>query len=517
MVSIPCLHMKFISSACLSVAAVLGSTAFAASTAPRGEYLDTAFGWHPRVMQQHELPPALRHLPAEHQQAMRVPGVPTHEPVLAQQRRLLAAEPARAEAGSRELNLGSWLGSWKFFPAAPPHFMPYLDGLFVPGNTCVEPGAPVKDDPLSSGAQAAKTMASRVGLQYTLTLSANYTGIAPRPAQRRSDFMAFNNQVTGSWFLAKRTDNASGVFLSFEADWGQGANYNERRQSAQQSLGSLSNPQGSSRGGNGVFIPNLALGYSHGKGRWVSLVGTIDMSNFLDQNAYSGNWSGNLTNESFNYNPALPMQWANWGYVTAVQPSPTWYLLYASSGCDTQVNHNPFPDMDHTSWVHMAELGFIREDAFGLGPGTYRLIATLSHADHHEGVGGAINVQQQLGRKSRVGFFSRCGFMGDEAARFTGVRAAATAGFVLQAPFRSKGWGSAANNDQVALGLLWERAASTEKPYEHKDEYGLELSTVVQITPTFFLQPDVQCILNPIHETDDACAFVFQLQGVFRF
>ncbi len=507
----PCACLLIAAASCGALPAV---AAPAASSAP---YVDTAFGWMPHVMKAHELPPALRHLRPEEQQTRRVAGVPTQEAVLIQLQRLREGEPRRGEQGSRELNLGSCLGSWKFFPAAPPHFMPYLDGLFVPGNTCVEPGAPVKDDPLSSGAQAAKSMASRIGLQYTLTLSANYTGLAPRPSSRRSDFMAFNNQMTGSWFLARSADNERGVFLSFEADWGQGANYNERRQSAQQSLGSLSNPQGSNRGGNGVFIPNLALGYSHWNGRWVSLVGTIDMSNFLDQNAYSANWSGNLTNESFNYNPCLPMQWANWGYVTAIQPTKDWYLLYASSGCDTKVNHNPFPDMDHTSWVHMAEVGLIREDAFGLGPGTYRLLFTLSHADHHEGVGGAINVQQQLGRKSRVGFFSRCGFMGDEAARFTGVRAAATAGLVLQAPFSSKGWGSAANNDQVALGFLWERAAGTERPYEHKDEYGLELSAVVQVTPTFFLQPDVQCILNPVHEADEACSLVFQLQGVFRF
>ncbi len=507
--------MNCLSSASLLFVAALSGISFA-SPAPTA-YLETAFGWQARELQPHELPPALRHLPAERQQAMRVAGVPTPEPVLEQQRRLWQEEPGKGEAGSRELYLGSCLGNWKFFPSAPPHFMPYHAGLFVPGNTCVEPGAPVKDDPLSRGAQAAKSMASRIGLQYTMTLSANYTGISPRQSRQRSDFMAFNNQLTGSWFLAKSADNESGIFLSFEADWGQGANYNERRQSAQQSIGSLSNPQGSNRGGNGVFIPNLALGYSHWKGKWVSLVGTIDMSNFLDQNAYSANWSGNLTNESFNYNPALPMQWANWGYLTAIQPCKEWYLLYTSSGCATKINHNPFLHMDHTSWVHIAELGYVREDTLGLGPGTYRLLFTLSHADHHEGVGGAINVQQQLGRKSRVGFFSRCGLMDAEAASLTGVKAAATAGLVLQAPFRSKGWGSASNNDQLALGFLWERAAASEKPYDHKDELGLELSAVVQLTPTFFLQPDVQCIIDPVHETDKDCAFVFQLQGVFRF
>ncbi len=436
--------------ACLLLTASLGGTALA-DDAPT-PYLNTAFGWLAHPMQPHELPPALRYLRPEQQQTRRVAGVPTREPLLAQQRRLWAAEPAAGQSGSRSLYLGKCLGSWKFFPAAPPHFMPYLDSLFVPGNTCAEPGALITKDPLSAGAQAAKALASRVGLQYTMTLSANYTGISPRPARQRSDFMAFNNQLTGSWFLAKSADNESGVFLSFEADWGQGVNYNERRQSAQQSVGSLSNPQGSNRGGNGVFIPNLALGYSHWKGKWVSLMGTIDMSNFLDQNAYSGNWSGNLTNESFNYNPALPMQWANWGYLTALQPSKDWYLLYTSSGCDTKVNHNPFSQMNHSSWVHLAELGFIREDAWGLGPGTYRLLFTLSHADHHEGVGGAINVQQQLGRQSRVGFFSRCGIMDNEAASLTGVKAAAPA--LAASPLPQQGLGQCSQQRPGCARLL---------------------------------------------------------------
>ncbi len=497
--------MKRLISSCLLAALLMPATTQAATDAPAGSptpYLDSAFGWQPRPMQQRELPPALRYLRADWQQAMRFLGVPTSDAVLAQ---------------SERQNRPKADGTWSFFPAAPPRFMPYLDSLFVPGNTCIEPGAPVEDDPLSSGAQALKAAASRIGLQYTLTLSSNYTGITPRPSGQRSDFAAFNNQVSGSWFLAKSADNERGVFLSFEADWGQGANFSERSQSAQQSLGSLSNPQGSNRGGNGVFLPNVALGYSHRGGRWVSLVGTIDMSNFLDQNAYSANWSGNLTNESFNYNPALPMQWANWGYLTAIQPTKDWYLLYASSGCKTPVNHNPFPGIDAHAWVHMAELGFIRDDAFGLGPGTYRLLFNLTHVEHQVGCGAAINVQQQLGHHSHVGLFSRCGLNDADSASLTGVKAAATAGLVLQAPFRSHGWGSSRNNDQVALGFLWERAAASEKPCMHKDEFGLELSAVVQLTPTFFLQPDVQYIMDPVHATDKDAALVFQLQGVFRF
>lgn len=470
------------------------------------EYIDTAFGWMPYQMNANQLPHSLRRgMRPEHQQAQRFSGVPTGEAVLLQSRR-------EDEGDGKILCRG-----WRFFPSTPQKFMPYLDSLFVPGNTCAEPCALVSEDFLSTAAQKVKHGLSRVGLQYTLTMSANYAGMAPRPRGQQTDFMSFNNVLNAMWFLAKDCDNSQGIFLSVEADWGQGANFSERRKSVQQSLGSLSNPQGCIRGGNGVFVPNLALGYSGFDGKWVMMAGTIDTTDFLDQNAYSANWNGNLTNEAFNFNPCLPLEWANWGYLSAWQPCRSFYAMYATTGCNGKINHNPFPYISSNAWVHIGEMGFIREDVLGLGPGTYRFQYTITRYRGETGSGAALNFQQQLGRTSHLGFFTRCGVMDQDAATVSNVRACATAGLVLQAPFRKQGWGSLSNNDQLALGFLWERAAASERPYVHKDEYGVELSAVVQLTPTFFLQPDVQYIFNPIHETDRSGAFVMQVQGVFRF
>lgn len=485
---------------------LFGGLAQAEEVAPTGKYLDTGMGWNPYYMNSGQLPRSLsRGMAPQSQLTRRHAGVPTHEIVLRQQR-----EHAARERGFR-------VGSWLLFPHTPQHFMPYLDSVFVPGNTCAEPCRIIGEDAISTGAQKIKTMLSRVGLQYDLTLSYNYTKIAPQYGNQRSDFSAFNNSVSGTWFLAKDADNSQGIFLTFEADWGHGINFNERRSSAQQSLGSLSNPQGSLRGGNGVFLPQLALGYSGFDGKFVAMAGVLDVSNYLDQNAYSASWSGNLTNGAFNLNPCLPLEWANWGYMTAWQPTPHFYTMYATTGCNGEINHNPFQYISRNAWVHIGEIGFITEDFFGLGPGTYRFQYTLTRYKGETGSGVAINFQQQLGAASRLGFFTRCGFMDEDAATVNDVHACATAGLVLQAPFRSDGWGSRSNNDQVALGFFWERAASSAKPYRHKNEYGLELSAVVQLTPTFFLQPDVQYIFDPIHSDDGTGAFVFQLQGVFKF
>ncbi len=485
---------------------LLGAVSQGGENSAAARYLDTAQGWNPYYMNSAHLPRSLsRAMEPERQMSRRQAGVPTREMLLAQHRE--HADKARGFA----------LGSWLLLPATPQHFMPYLDSVFVPGNTCAEPCRVIDEDFISTGAQYIKSALSRVGLQYDMTLSFNYTALSPRPAGQRAEFASFNNSLSGTWFLAKDADNSQGVFLVFEADWGQGLNFSERRSSPQQSLGSISNPQGSLRGGNGVFLPQLALGYSGFDGKLVLLGGMLDTSNYLDQNAYSASWSGNLTNGSFNLNPCLPLEWANWGYLTAWQPTPHFYTMYATTGCNAEINHNPFQYISSNAWVHIGEIGLITEDFFGLGPGTYRFQYTLTRYKGETGSGVAFNFQQQLGAASRLGFFTRCGFMDEDAATVSDVRAAATAGLVLQAPFRRNGWGSRSNNDQLALGFFWERAAASAKPYQNKNEYGIELSAVVQLTPTFFLQPDLQYIFDPVHSTDDSGAFVFQLQGVYKF
>lgn len=471
------------------------------------QYLETMFGWSPFTQSAEEVSGSLsKGLPAGEQVARRYAGVPTHESLLRQ------SNPPRDDSGKTPPCRG-----WRLFPAKPPRFMPYLDSIFVPGNTCAEPCDIISEDDLSTGAQRVKTLLSHYGLQYNLTLSANGAALPQRFRGQRREFVAFNNMANVTWFLAKDCDDSKGVFLSVEADWGQGVHFSERRRSVQSSIGSLSNPQGSMRGGNGVFIPNLALGFSCFDGQWVGMVGTIDTTDFLDQNAYSAGWSGNLTNEAFNFNPCLPLEWGNWGYMSAWQPTKNFYTMYATTGCNGKINHNPFPYISNKAWVHVAELGLITEDFLGLGPGIYRFQYTITRYMNENGSGAAFNFQQQLGHESRLGFFTRCGVLDEDAAAVNDVRACATAGLVLQAPFRTSGWGSKANNDQVAFGVLWERAAHSAKPYDHKDEYGLELTAVVQISPTFYLQPDVQYIFNPVHATSQNGALVLQLQGVFKF
>lgn len=114
---------------------VLCGVANAGEEATAPSYRDTAFGWYPYMLPG-EHTRGLRKSMREHeQQVRRYRGVPTDT-------RVMTSRTA-----------GYTMGGWEWMPAQPQHFMPYLDSLFVPGNTCVEPSWWVQDDMLSTGAQ----------------------------------------------------------------------------------------------------------------------------------------------------------------------------------------------------------------------------------------------------------------------------------------------------------------------------------------------------------------------------
>ncbi len=482
------------------------SCASALASSPGTNYIDASEDMRVFILEHENISPrTLEVWPGWMQRPSRKAGVATHPEILKMTQMFHEAEHSMA------------CGNWEFLPSKPQKFAPYLDSLFVIGNSCIEPSEMIKSDPLSSAAQQMKSRMSSVGVAYDLTLAVNYTGITSSTDGQKRDFTSFTGELWAAWYLAKTRDDSFGVFMMMEANWGRGMGFSQRNYNAQDSTGTLINPQGSYFGGNGPFISNLSLGMSAFDGEFVFMVGTMDPTNFLDQNAYAASWNGNLMNSAFGYSSTLPLFWGNWAYMTAWQPHPNFYALYYTSGTQTPLNHNPFNYISSNYWAHIAEVGYILDEDAACGAGTYRLQYTITEHDGETGAGAAINIQQQLGRHNPMGFFSRAGYNDPDAARTTGVKAAASAGLVLQAPFTSEGWGSKSNKEQVALGFYWARADESQKPYVHKDEYGVELTTVFQITPTFFIQPDIQYIFNPIHSTGDDGACVLQIQSVWHF
>lgn len=464
------------------------------------KYLNTRQGFDVHALPEDQVSPSLQKgMPAHKQLMKRTKGVSTPDAVIQQNR--------KDDSGSRLV----------FFPSTPPKMMPYLDGIYVFGNTCIQPGAVINEDPLSTGAQIVKNRLSDVGFQYSFNHGFNYTGITgPRPIGGQRDFTSYNASLLANWFLMRTRDGSQGLFIATEWDWGDGINYNQRNGGPNKSLGSLQNPAASSRGG-GSYLANVSLGYSAFDGKLVLMVGQLDATNYLDQNAYSASGFNNLLNESFEFNQALPIPFGAWGYHVAWQPVKSFYLMAVSAGNNYQLNHNPFQYINKNAWTNMMEAGFVSDDFMGWGPGTIRFQYAWTRTGSENGNAVGINWQQQLGKHSTLGWFGRLGWADPDAAAINGVKSAVTTGLVWQAPWAAAGPFRYANNDQLALGFLWLTPADSIKPVRNNNEYGIELAYVMQITPTMTIEPDIQITRNPVHGNGKDTNVVFQIQNTWHW
>lgn len=456
-------------------------------------YLNTQQGWNPQTLSENAVSKSLRDGQKPDEQLLwRVRGVPTPPMVLNQ----------------NESHDTGW------FPSQPATMMPYLDSTYTFGNTCIRPNAWIDSTPWDTGMQRIKTAASKVGLQYTWHHGINYTGLnGSSDLHGQRDFAAFNSSLITNWFFYRSANKKNGWFISVEWEYGQGMNYNQRHEGASQSLGSLSNPMGSSRGG-GSALGNVSLAYTCLDGELLFMVGQLDTTNYLDHNAYANFGFNNLLNTSFINNPVVPLTYASWGYHVAWQPTKSFYAMIASAANNTLPNHNPFNGISSSYWTNNVELGWITENLAGIGPGTYRLQPFATNYNDESGAGLGINLQQQLGKYSNLGLFLRGGFANEKAAQITGAKRAIAFGFVWMNPYVGRGAG---NEGQAAAGFFCQEPADSQKPYSNKKEFGWEFSYVAQVTPTMTLQPDFQIIRNPVHGKPGETNYVFQIQNTWHW
>jgi len=135
-------------------------------------------------------------------------------------------------------------------------------------------------------------------------------------------------------------------------------------------------------------------------------------------------------------------------------------------------------------------------------------VATV-HGVTQGGVG--FNFDQQLGHHSPFGIFGRFGVGGGTVTDIGGARAQAAAGVLLQRPFKQLGIWRESRADYAGLGLVWSHPSANRQPAAHQDEYGMELLYVLQITPTAYLTPDVQLIVDPANNAALGNSLIFQL------
>lgn len=408
-------------------------------------------------------------------------------------------------------------GGLQFFPSQPLNFMPYLDSLYVLGNTCVEPGAVFEEDALSTSMQKIKKEVSQYGVTYSLSHGFGYSYVAgelPDRSNKRS-FPVYNLSLQTNVTFFRDSHTGNGLFLISDLEYGPGLGFNQNRQAPNNSMGASQLVSGFYNFGDPYF-ENLSLGYTAFKGKLVVMAGLLEVDSFLDHNIYAASFD----NSSLNNTQALPLSSSSWGYHIAWQPNKSFYMMISSTSNNTPVRHNPFNYISSNNWSNVLEIGWITEDLAGLGPGAYRIQPFWTTSQGDNGGGLAINIQQQLGRNSTLGWFLTAGAADDNAARVTGIQYSAATGLLWMTPFsKTSSWRifRSANNGCLGLGVLWQRGAKDNGPYTNNNEYGAELSYTLQMTPTMTIKPDIQVVHNPIHGKRGQTDVVLQIQNIWTW
>ena len=404
------------------------------------------------------------------------------------------------------------LPKFQAFPQVPPRLMSYLYSNDEFGNTAIRPGALIDVVPLEPQVQGAKYKLSRYGLRYSLEQTFTYASLNDA-MQGDKNLGNYNLDLPLKWtvFDASSLGTAGWVSAQIEYQTAIGGN---QRQTAQTNIGSLTNPTGFWSTHSGFRVPELAWQQSFLAGHMVVLAGVVNQGNYIDANTYANSGRGQFINSALINSLVLPLEAYNYGLNLQWQPSSDWYTLLGYSVGNASAGESPGTNFSWESWSLEWEIGYAPGDVFGLGPGVYRVQPFLARNGTVQG-GLAFNIQQQLGRKSPLGWFGRFGYGGSQVTG--GAKAEVGTGFVMQAPLKYAGWVPQLSNDLLGMGFVWSQPSATTKTVYHSNEYVLETFYTLQLSPTSQLQPDLQIVWNPAFNPNPGPAVIFQFQFLLKW
>lgn len=396
-----------------------------------------------------------------------------------------------------------------WFSGKQPGLAPYLSSLDELGNAALVPGAPVTDDPASAAVQSAKYRLSSVGFHYVMEHALEYTtSTHVRSSDRNLGYYAFDFHAKQTTFAGPDTTG----WLSTELVGGTGLGARSQRTSPGASLGSIADPAGSLSPVNGLVVSELAWQQSFARGRVVTLVGSLDQTNYLDTNAYANSTFSQFANSALANSHVLPLTAGNLGVNLQWQPIDDAYVMFGAGGTATPAGAAPWKHVAAGDMSYILETGWIVDDALRLGPGAYRVQPFVASVDGTTQGGVAVNVNQQLGHDSPLGLFGRFGTGGAAATRLGGASTQIATGVVLQQPFHLAHLLAEARTDFAGAGFVWSVPSATHPA--NRNEYGAELVYAFQITSTAFVKPDVEVLWNPANGRSVGDSVIVQLPVV---
>ena len=72
-------------------------------------------------------------------------------------------------------------------------------------------------------------------------------------------------------------------------------------------------------------------------------------------------------------------------------------------------------------------------------------------------------------------------------------------------------------NDGAGVGFIWSQPSASSANVVHENEFGIEATYVLQLTPMAKLQCDSQVVWDPAYNPTASHAFVFQIQLVLAW
>jgi len=397
----------------------------------------------------------------------------------------------------------------KFFPPFPPRLAPYLGSVDQFGNTALKPGALFPWAPNDVLPQSAKYWASDVGLRYSLQQSitcVNMTDVM----QGDNTLGYYTLSLNAKWALYNDPSSATAGWLSTQIKVKTGLDSSGNTQSAKSNLGTITDPTGLWSGFNGIAVQELAWQQSFLNGELVFLGGVLNQANYLDVNTYANNGRGQFINSALinsmvtplpAYLPGVNLQW---------QFDDEWYAMGCASAGTASAGQAPWTGFSFNNWSAAWELGYMPKNVLGLGPGVYRVQPFVARVGEALEPGLAFNAQQQLGQHTPIGWYGRFGFGGESVT--AGAAAQVGTGFGVRGPLAQLGLVPSRANDGAGLGFVWSQPSATSATVAHQNEFGLEATYVLQLTPMAKLQSDFQVIWDPAYNPAASQAFVFQIQ-----
>lgn len=437
--------------------------------------------------------------------------IPTHkrgalldDQVYTRQQTAYSAEQARHQKKAGQ-------GAWVWFPSNQPPMGKALAPIDQFGNTAIQPGAILKNGPITDLNQKLKYYLSNGGFDYSLHM-AHVLGSVDNRVGGTPYFQQYATSVFETRWNLLNSPCGTGTWLNMELDSSYGLGRQSKQEaSLQNATGTVTNPNNGVFSPNGSYIVELALMQSFNRGNGVFIFGMVDRTNYFDTNAYANTQYGQFMNTALCNSMVLPLTSSNLGGILQFQLDDAWYLMLSAGPSNTAMADNPFDSISWDNMSYIAELGWSHPKAFGIGKGTYRLQPFLATVDGETQPGVGFNFSQDLGN-SPWAVFGRLGVGGDKVTTLRGAQAQIACGVALKRPLALLGILSENSNNFLGVSGIWTKTPEPSLAANGRDETGIEFTYSIQVTPTTIIQPDFQIYFNPGNNSGQNVSSIFMLQ-----